>query len=177
MKEFQFYIPSENYTYSFSLPSEMMGGNEFVETAGLRHPEFKTKNNKQHQPHLLQAIAKEEIWQEINDFQNDLNLYINKITSYNREVTHELLNIALLAICKDHINKYGRLLYFDLLGYVDLATFVDKAIYDGTIESYHSFYRYSVYNVMNSFPHQVLFQNPLGGLYSWADIPNKQNNS
>lgn len=173
MKEFRFYIPAENYTYSFSLPSKMMGENEYVETAGLRHPEFCVKNNAPSYFSISQAITKEEMWQACDEFQNDLNLFINKVTSCDREVSHELLDMALFAICKDHINRCGRLLYFDLLGYVDLATFVDKAIYDGTIESYHSFYRRSVYNVMNSFPHQVLFQNPLGGFYSWADVPSK----
>ncbi len=174
MKEFSFYIPAENYTYTFSLPSKIMGRELYVETAGLRHPEFCIKNNAAGSfSSLQQAIAKEEMWQAFDEFQNDLNIFIDKIISNNKEITHELLNMALLSICKDHINRCGRLLYFDLLGYVDLATFIDKAIYSGTDESYHSFYRYSVYSVLNTFPQKVWFQNPLGGFYSWADVPQK----
>ena len=172
MKEFSFFIPAENYSYTFSLPSKMMGTEVYVETSGLRHPEFYAKNNAISSI-LQHAIAKEEMWQSYDEFQNDLKLFVNKIISYNIEITHELLNQVLLSICKDHINKCGRLLFFDLLGYADLATFVDKAIYSGTVESYHSFYRYSVYNVMNTFPQNVLYQNPLGGFYSWSDVSQK----
>lgn len=173
MKDFSFFIPAENYTYSFSLPSKIIGREEYVETAGLRHPEFCVQNNAPNYFSLRQAIAKEELWQAVNEFQNDLNQFVNIITSSKREVTHEMLDRALLGICSDHISKCGRLLYYDLLGYVDLATFVDKAIYKGTVESYHSFYRHSVYNALNTFPKNVLFQSPIGGFYSWADVPSR----
>jgi hypothetical protein len=45
MKAFSFFIPAENFTYSFVLPSKTMNGAEFVNTAGLRHPDFLNLNS------------------------------------------------------------------------------------------------------------------------------------
>lgn len=173
MKNFSFFIPVENYTYSFSLPYRCVGGVEYVDTGGLRHPDFCIKNQAPYGFSLLQSIAKEEVLQELNEFNKDLNLFIEIIIATQREVTHEIIDYALLEVCKKHIRKCGRLLYFDLLGYADLATYVEMAIYSGTIDTYHSYYKHSVNNVLNAYPEKVMFQNPFGGLNSWADISSK----
>ena len=176
MKEFSFYIPAENYTYSFSLPSEMMGGGVFVDPSGLRHPDFsvnrQTANNLGFSA-LGNALMGMQAWQEYEEFKRDLESFVNKIIETHREISHESLDYAMLAVCKEHIKRCGRLLYNDLLGYADLATCVDKAIYQGTTNSYHDFYKHSVYLVLNSYPTKVLFQNAFGGFYSWADVPSE----
>lgn len=174
MKEFSFYIPAENYTYSFSLPSEMMGGGVFVDPSGLRHPDFsvnrQTANNIGFSA-LGNALVGMQAWQEYSEFKKDLGFFVNKIIETRKEVSHESLDYAMLAICKDHISRCGRLLYHDLLGYADLATCVDNAIYQGNMISYYDFYKHSVYLILNTYPSKVLFQNSFGGFYSWADVP------
>ena len=177
MKEFSFYIPAENYTYNFSLPYEMMAGGIFVNPSGLRHPDFSVNRQS---PNSLgfsafgNALMGMQAWQDYEEFKRDLGAFVNKLIETGREISHASLDYALLAICKEHINRCGRLLYNDLLGYADLATCVDMAIYQGEMNTYHDFYKHSVYLVLNAYPTKVLFQNSFGGFYSWADVPESE---
>lgn len=171
MKAFSFFIPAEDFTYSFVLPSKTMNGAEFVNTAGLRHPDFLTKTNAARIGLTVSdAIVGEECWQEYKTFANDLQSIVNKIVAMNMEVTYECLQDAFLHICDDHINRFGRLFYHDLLSYADLATYVSMAIYDAPTDAYHSFYKNAVYNVMNTFPTKVL-HDFFGEYISYADNP------
>lgn len=158
MRTFSFYIPAENYTYSLVLPSKMINGSEYVNTAGLRHPDFSTKETASFMGmmSLSHAIMKDECWHEYNDFTNDLQSFVNKIVAMNEEVTYECLQNALLQVCSDHIRRFNRLFYHDLLGYADLATYVSMAIYNLPTEAYHSFYKDAVDRVMNAYPTKVL---------------------
>ena len=162
MKTFSFYVPSENFTYSFELPSKIIGGQEHVETAGLRHPDFRNKNS---------LIASEEVWQQLEEFKTDFNLFVSKIIASGELVTNKLIDSVMYNICAEHIKKFGRLMYVDLLGYADLSTFINKAVFEGPLWSYHSHFRLSVYKILDAFPRNVLFQGPLGTLYSWEDVP------
>lgn len=157
MRTFHFYIPAEKYTYSFVLPAKTIQGAEYVNTAGLRHPEFSTKRNAASigLP-FSDAFIGEECWQEYKAFSIDLQSIVNKIVAMNKKVTCECLQDAFLQICNDHINRFGRLFYHDLLSYADLATYVSMAIYDLPTEEYHSFYKNAVYNATNTFPTKVL---------------------
>ena len=171
MKTFSFFIPAENFTYSFVLPSKTMNGAEFVNTVGLRHPDFLMKTNAARMGlPFSDAIMGEECWQECKAFTNDLQSLVNKIVATNKEITIKCLHDAFLRICDDHINRFDRLYYNDLLSYADLATYVCMAIYDSPTDAYHSFYENAVYNVMNTFPTKVLC-NFFGEYISYADIP------
>ena len=156
-KTFSFFIPAENFTYSFVLPSRTMNGAEFVNTAGLRHPDFSTKRNAARLGlSFSDAFVGEECWQEYKEFTNDLHAFVNEIVATNMEITYECLQNAFLQICNKHINRFGRLFYHDLLSYADLATYVSMAIYELPTEEHHSFYKNAVYNAMNTFPTKVL---------------------
>lgn len=158
IRTFSFYIPAENYTFSFNLPSRTMNGVEFVNTAGLRHPDFSTKKNAALMGlnSFSNAIMEDQNWYEYNEFANDLKALVNKIVVTNEEVTYESLQDAFLQICDNHIRRFNRLFFHDLLGYADLATYVGMAIYDLPTDAYHSFYKEAVYRVMNVYPSKVL---------------------
>ena len=160
---FSFYITAENYTYNFSLPLKF--GNCVVAT-GLRHPDvsnFKTNMGKI--PYTLsEAIP-------IDDFQNDLNQFVNYLENLHMPIKIEMLCEALIIVCKKHIERCGRLLYVDLLSYVDVFIYVDFAIFSSDENIYRNIYKKAVYLILEKFPNNILFQNGLNGFHSWADIP------
>lgn len=73
-----------------------------------------------------------------------------------------------------HIRKYGRLLYIDLLMYMDTYINIIQAIFSESMRVYHNIYKRVTYLALNTFPNNILFQDMFGKVYSWADAPEKQ---
>lgn len=173
-KTFSFYINAENYTYSFSLP---IFEQEALDSAGkpvkvnnvitsvLRHPEF-LGAGKVAAPFLANG---HEV-REIEDFKKDLNNFVTKLDKKHMLIEYEMLQQVLQQLCEEHIKTYGRLMYVDLLMLIDVFICVDFAIYSGDLDNYHRLYKNEVYRLLDTFPKDIKFINPFGGIYSWADV-------
>ena len=142
MKTFSFYIPSENYTFSFSLESEERYGNTYVDATKLR-PSY---------PLEVTLIMKvQAVLSEINDFQNDLNTFVSFMIQIGGKVTRDMLIKAHLMLCRKHINQFGRLLTTDLFTYADLATLVSYAIYKLDMDAYYAFHWQCIQDAQSEF--------------------------
>ena len=142
MKTFSFYIPSENYTYSFSLESEVRNGITYVDATKLR-PSYPLE--------VTLIMQVQLVLSELNDFQNDLNSFVSFIKQIGGKVTREKLIQAHLMLCKKHIYQYGRLLTTDLFTYADLATLVSYAIYQLDMNAYYAFHWQCIQDAQREF--------------------------
>ena len=157
--EFNFFIPAENYTYSFTLPLYRTIEGDEVDASGLRHPDFKSKIST-------------GILRTVSEFKEDLDDFVNRLVAKNATITGKMLIETLTSVCRSHIAKFGRLLYVDLLMYVDVYIYVDYAIFSASEDVYHNLYKVALYTILEAFPNEVMFQSRLGGgLYSWAQHP------
>lgn len=166
-KTFSFYISAENFTYSFSLPMSM-GQN--VDATGLRHPDYKKVNSASE---FLNSVASYSELVPISSFQDDMNLFVSYLERQKKPLETIMLFDALAYVCKKHIERFGRLIYGDLLSYVDVFIYVDYAIFQSDLSTYHNLYNKAVYYILNKFPNNVIFQGPFGSSYTWADVPEK----
>lgn len=157
IEEIRFEIKREHRIYNFTIESD----EQFVcLDQTLRHPDFLPQNPMQH---MNLMISRQEFFE-------DLNAFLRKVVLSVQKVETGFLQRILVDICRDHISKFGRLWYNDLLMYADLYITIDKAIFKRQIQQYHNLYRVGVYRVLNEFPKNVLFPSPMGGSYSWDDV-------
>lgn len=172
-KTFQFHINAEHYTYSFSLPiiqvdTYIMHNRECVKmdnvvTSILRHPEFEGQVSNP-----LLANGKEV--RSIESFEEDLDNFVKKLNDKHQLIERDLVQDVLTQVCIEHINRCGRLMYVDLLMYVDVYICVLFAIYNEKTETYHFEYYNAVYLILNRFPKDIKFVGIAGDLYSWDDV-------
>ena len=132
MKTFSFYIPSENYSYSFSLNTGTRNGIMYVDSIALRPP---------YPDYLISLCQIGETWLELNEFQNDLNTFVSYMIQIGGKVTKDMLIQTHLKLCWKHINQHARLLPHDLFAYADLATLVFHAIYQAEMNVYYNFHQ------------------------------------
>ena len=155
IEEIQFYIPNDNFTYSFEIESD----DQFViMDQSLRHPDFTHPIND-----MLQFVPKQE-------FHQDLNYFLRRLIIANREIDTDLIQKVFVEICENHIDRHGRLFYDDMLIYADLYINIDRAIYHRNQVQYQHLYKKGVSKVLNTFPNQILLKNPFGiGCITWAE--------
>ena len=142
MKTFNFYIPSEDYTFSFSLETAISDGFTYVDATKLRPP---------YDTPMSQMANIQPLMSEINGFQNDLDSFVSFMIQIGGKVTRDMLIQAHLKLCRKHINQYGRLLVNDLLCYADLATLVANAIYRLDEDDCHAFHWKCMMDAKNNF--------------------------
>jgi len=143
MKTFSFYIPSENYTYSFSLESEVRNGITYVDA---------TKMRPQYPPEVNLIMQVQPMLSELNDFQNDLNTFVSFMKQIGGKVTRDMIIQAHLMLCGKHINQYGRLILNDLFSYADLATLVAYAIYQLDMDAYYKLHWQCIMDARHKYP-------------------------
>ena len=166
MRTFSFYIDAENYTYSFDFPTTFQGGQEFVVydcNSEFRHPEFRVKPQG--------PIVGSQILTDLNTFTEDFRNFVTRLNRLHKPLEGQMLAEVLEDVCEEHINRYSRLLYNDLLNYVDLYIHINHAIFESPMDVYQDIYKFGVYRVLNKFPNNVVFQGPFGTTYTWADVP------
>lgn len=157
IEEIKFEIPREHREYSFTIESD----EQFVYLdPTLRHPDFMPQNPMQNMGLIISR----------QDYFEDLNNFLKKVIISNRVIDPEFIQSVLVDICKEHINKFGRLWYNDLIIYTDLYIAIEKAIFKHSLQQSQNLYRLSIYKVLNKFPTKILFPSPMGGHYSWADV-------
>ena len=104
------------------------------------------------------------------EFHQDLNYFLRRLITQAEEIDTNSIQKVFIEICEDHINRHGRLFYFDLLLYADLYINIDRAIYHRNHAQYQLIYKRGVHQVLNKFPNQILFQNPFGrGYTTWTE--------
>lgn len=166
MKRFDFHISAEQYTYSFFVENIIDNDTECVVTSELRLPKFKGPQ------YYVMGVDENHV--TLNDFQEDFHYMVNYLENARSLIELPLLREALFAICKHHINRFNRLLFPDLLYYVDLYTIIYKAVFDAPLDSYMHIHEAGVYRVLEKYPKDVLFRGPWGKYYSWADMPENE---
>lgn len=155
IEEIQFYIPKEKFTYSFEIEAD----DQFVVLdQSLRHPEFAPSMHA-----MIQMYSKQE-------FHKDIDFFLRRLRIHVGELDTDSIQKAFVEICDDHIRKYGRLFYNDLLIYADLYINIDRAIYHRNTAQYQLLYRKGVYAVLTKFSDKILCQNNFGrGYITWAE--------
>lgn len=168
MQYFRFYVNAERFTYTATLKTISIQGQEFVVTSDLRHPDFIGKIDE-----FSRLCGNNEQYRLISDFEEDFKKMVSMLNNLNRLIDQDIFDSILLQICHQHILLHGRLLYIDLLMYIDVYIHIVQAIFDEPVGVYHNIYKRVTYLVLNTYPNNILFQNMFGGLYSWGDIPEK----
>lgn len=174
MKTFRFYISAEKTIYKFTLPTKKIAqyncgyGNDstlvdYVITSRLRHKDFQGKVD-------VPLAANGEQVRSLESFDEDLTYMFNFLEDQNCPICINMLYDSLVSICKNHITKYGRLIYVDLLMYVDVFIYIYQAIYTACESTCHDTYRSAVYLILNMFPMKVFFRDFFGRTYTWADV-------
>lgn len=113
--QFNISIPSEGKTCEFSLPTQIVGGRQYVLlNLNLRHPNYQFSSSSS-------PIVGRFNLQEINDFRTDLSRFVSAYDNlpYGPATVESLVGI-LVSVCGEHIRKFGRLFYNDLLLYADV---------------------------------------------------------
>ena len=146
MKTFSFYIPSENYTYSFSLETEIRNGITYVDATKMRPP---------YPPEVTLIMQVQPMLSELNDFQNDLNTFVSYMKQIGGRVTRDMIVQAHLMLCKKHIDQYGRLILNDLFSYADLATLVAYAIYQLDMNAYYELHWQCVLDAKHKYEESI----------------------
>ena len=156
IEQIKFYIPQDQFTYTLEFETD--GQFVFLDQS-LRYPDFSNPVGA-----LTQLIPKQE-------FNQDLNFFLDRLISSNKEVDTEYIQQIFVDICYDHIVRLGRLFYFDLLTYADLYINIDRAIYHRNKIQYQLLYRDSVYLILNKYPTKILIQKSLFGnrIITWAE--------
>ena len=156
IEQIKFYIPQDKFTYTLEFETD--GQFVFLDQS-LRYPDFSNPVGA-----LTQLISKQE-------FNQDLNFFLDRLISSNKEVDTEYIQQIFVDMCLDHIVRLGRLFYFDLLTYADLYINIDRAIYHRNKIQYQLLYRDSVYLILNKYPTRILIQKSLLGnrIITWAE--------
>lgn len=156
IEEIQFFIAKDHYTYSFDIESD----EQFVcLDQSLRPSEFSYQLQD-----LTQIISKQ-------DFHNDLKSFLRKLNTSPKNVDTELIQEVFIEICEEHIRRFGRLWYSDLLIYADLYINIDRAIYHRNEVQYKLLYKKGVNKVLEKFSKKIYFPNPMENSYlTWEDI-------
>lgn len=166
MQYFRFYVNAERFTYIVELKTVSIQEQQFVVTSALRHPDFVGKVDE-----FSRLCRSNEQYRLVSDFEEDFKKMTSMINDTNRLIDQDMLDRILLQVCHQHISIYGRLLYIDLLMYMDVYIHVIQAVFNEPMKVYHNIYRRATYLVLNSYPNNILFQNAFGGLYSWTETP------
>lgn len=157
MKTFSFYINADRCTYSFVVKNGFEYGREVVildAKDSMRHPDFQHSGNG--------IISAHEDMIPVEDFQNDLNNFVNRLNKLRRPIEGHHIAEVLEDICEEHIGKYGRLIFYDLLTYADLYIKINSAIFESPIHIYQDIYKCAIYRILDKFAEHVVVQSPLG---------------
>lgn len=167
MKCFKFYILAEDYTYSIMLEDKIINDESYVITSNLRHPIYIP------QVGVYDGIGRfgdRHQYMLSDEFQKSVESFSFYISCKLRPVTIELLYESLIKECETYIKQNESLYFNEMLRYVDIFILIVEAIYNVDINVYHTTYQKAVQLILNKYPHQIYFKDPIRGKYTWADI-------